>query len=125
MADAGFAIASHYLLMTEGQRKIVLQIETTGFGTTSPVDFSDDIRCLVTTEKGWLQAKTLIFSANSPSSGAFQLSIEIAETDPPITPYVAKTHGHAFQTDLPILQVQLVQDANQVYAYEPLRASRR
>src|SRR5262249_9849415 len=51
------------------------------------------------------------------SASAFWLLIQIDGSDPPITPYVAKTHGYSFETDLPVLIVKLKHDDTTEYAY--------
>ena len=130
--EIGFAIASHYLLMAGGTRTITLEMavseytgphEPTGKEKFSdkrgdrrkPINFSADIQCLVTTEKGWLEVQTVFLTPIKANQ--FDLVLTINGDSPPIVPYVAKTHGYNFQTDQPILLVKLKQDDTRRYAY--------
>ena len=114
-ADVGFAIASHYLLMAEGSRWIVAAITVSGYTGAAQQDFRDDIRCFLTTEKGWLEKSRLLF--NPSGANEFLLVLKITGTDAPITPYSSKVHGYTFQTDLPMLLVKLKHDDKRSYAY--------
>lgn len=116
-ADIGFAIASHYLWMAEGSRKITAEITVDGYKGAEPHDYANEVRCLVTTEKGWLEKSPSEFAVNG---GTLSLTLKISGGDPPITPYSTKTHaldGVTFKTDLPMLLVKLNQDDTQRYAY--------
>lgn len=123
-ADLGFAIASHYLLMAEGNRLIIAVLTVSGYSGASlndpgislaDVNFFDDVTCLVTTEKGWLEKRPLLFLPTSADT--FCLMLQIDGGSPPLAPYAAKTHGYNFQTNLPILLVKLKQDDAKPYAY--------
>jgi hypothetical protein len=121
-ADVGFAIASHYLLMAEGPRHIKATVTVSGYSGASDRDFRDDIRCLLTTEKGWLELGPDMVNFGPSEADAFQLSLKITGADAPITPYSAKTHGYAFPTDLPMLLVKLNQNDARPYAYSALQS---
>jgi hypothetical protein len=123
-ADIGFAVASHYLLMAEGTRWIILTVTVSGYagsvwdGVWSNVgqfNLGDDVSCFLTTAKGWLEKQALLFFP--ASADTFYLVIEVGGGDAPIVPYSAKTHGYAFQTDLPMLLVKPKQDETRPYAY--------
>jgi hypothetical protein len=118
-ADIGFAIASHYLLLGEGARWITAEIKVAGYTGAIGADFKDDVRCFVTTEKGWLEKPTLIFG--SASADTFWLQILVTGADAPVTPYSSKVHGYNFATDLPMLLVRLKQDDTRPYAYSALQ----
>jgi len=118
-AEIGFALASHYLLMAEDARHISLKLTVSGYAGTPDADFKDDIRCFLTTEKGWLEKPALRFAATAP--GILALDIEVSGADPPIVPYSARLHGYTFQTDLPMLLVRLKQDDARPYAYTRLQ----
>jgi hypothetical protein len=118
-AEVGFAIASHYLLMAEGQRRIVATIKVSSYSGTAGQEFRDDIRCLLTTEKGWLERAPLFF--HQIGADVLRLVLDISGADAPITRYSAKTHGYAFQTDSPMLLVKLKQDDARTYAYPALQ----
>jgi hypothetical protein len=124
-AEIGFAIASHYLLMAEGTRWIVAVMTVSGYtgavldaswSNIDQVGFgSDDVSCLLTVEKGWLEHQALFFVP--ASADTFYLVLEIGGGDPAIVPYSAKAHGYSFQTDAPMLLVKLKQDDTRRYAY--------
>lgn len=128
-AEVGFAIASHYLLMAEGDRSIFAFITVDGYAGPyagpyayedwEQVDLANDIHFLVTTEKGWLEIQAAYFiplSSTALSTG-FLLGLRVDGSKPPIVPYAAKTHGYSFQTNLPMLLVKLKQDDARPYVY--------
>jgi hypothetical protein len=114
-ADVGFAVASHYLLLAEGTRYVWLVLEVSGYAGAVDVDFKDDFRFFLTTDKGWLEKQALAFLAVAP--GLLILLIELTGADASVTPYSAKAHGYTFQTDLPMLLIKLKQDVSRPYAY--------
>lgn len=114
-AEVGFAIASHYLWMAEGKREITAEISVSGYAINP---FSKNtITCLLTSEKGWIKKAPISFAPISPNKDKFELKIEVGGGDAPITPYLAKTHGYAFETDLPVLLIKLKHDTASKYAY--------
>jgi Baseplate J-like protein len=118
-ADIGFAVASHYLLMAEGSRLIIVEMKVGGYTGAIGAEFKDDIRCFLTTEKGWLEKPASVFV--SSAADTFQLWLEISGADAAIVPYAAKVHGYTFQTDLPMLLVKLKQDDTRAYGYSKLQ----
>jgi hypothetical protein len=117
-ADIGFAVASHYLLMTEGTRTIDIEIRATGYG--GPIaDFGDDVRCFVTTAKGWLEKPACLLAG--AAANTLSLNLKLLGADPQIVPYSPAIHGYAFTTDLPMLLVKLKQDDSRSYAYSKLQ----
>ncbi len=91
--EIGFAVASHYLWLSGGGRIITLSVKP-----------STAAHCAAffTVEKGWLE-KTITSQNN-------QFTINLEGDDEAIVPYNAKTHGYAFDTDLPVLMIKLKQD---------------
>jgi hypothetical protein len=118
-ANVGFAIASHHLLLAGGQRRVEARFSITG--SLGYDGLEDDIRCLVTTEKGWLEKAAVGFARDPDAPGTLLLVIELSGADPPVRPYVAQVHGHTFATNLPLLLVTLKQDRDRAYAYGRLR----
>ena len=121
-AEVGFAIASHYLWLAEGTRTITVDVTTVG-GATLP-DLREDLVCRLTTEKGWLDKVPTTATAED---GRLRLEIELSGGDPPITRYLAATHGYSFRTDLPMLVVRLRHRATHPWCYgdlEPLGVTR-
>ena len=114
-AELGFAIASHYLLLAQGARTVVATFET-------PVplyeDYTNDVVCLFTSTKGWLEkAATAFFS----DTDGLILVVELDGADPAVVPYSASTHGYTFATDLPIMLVKLKQQDSDKYLYPSLQ----
>ena len=102
-AVVGFALASHYLLLAEGSRRIQL-----GFSTEAPlaggIDSTIEVICLLTTAKGWLEVPARPWDIRARALG---LTIDLGGEVPPIVPYNEKIHGGRFVTTLPVLQVLL------------------
>ena len=109
-AEVGFAIASHYLWMAEGTRTIIVDFNVVG---SIPVINPSDVVCLVTSKKGWI----LVTPSFNVSNLQLQITVELSGADPAITPYLSKTHGYQFETDLPVLVVKLAHSKkNFIYA---------
>lgn len=103
-AELGFAIASHYLWLAGGTRTIIVE-----FTLATPIDglttdHKDEISCLLTSEKAWLDVKP---DQLAVVNGKLTLKLTLTGAEPAITPYVAKTHGQEFATQLPVLMVKL------------------
>jgi hypothetical protein len=118
-AEIGFAIASHYLWMAEGTRTITVDFTVGSEFAGLAVDRKDDLVCLLTSEKGWIEKTPLKFITES--SGVLRLEVALAGADPAITPYVTKTHGYDFATNLPILLVKLRHQDDFKYIYSQLQ----
>ena len=102
-AEVGFAIASHYLWMAEGERTVTLTIF--GFTAAVPFEVADEITCLFTSPKGWKERplKTL----TQITAYELELTVTLSGNDPAVTPYDAKVHGYGFATNLPLLLVKI------------------
>lgn len=119
-AEIGFALASHYLLMAEGDRMIYLELTVDGLTGAAGEDYKDDIRCFVTTADGWLERPAVIFAVYEDGV-TMGLTVQLSGADAPTAPYAAKVHGYAFDTELPMLRVMLRQDRTRPYAYAALQ----
>ncbi|MRR57847.1 MAG: hypothetical protein EG824_06505 [Deltaproteobacteria bacterium] len=114
-ADVGFAIASHYLLLAEGKR-----IVTVTFTVNNPdkllqlTDRKNDVVCLFSGEKGWLEKDASQLSA---SGQTLTLEVQLTGADPAVVPYSSKLHGYDFATDLPVLLVKLRHRDTAEYLY--------
>ncbi|MFL9912275.1 baseplate J/gp47 family protein [Paraburkholderia sp. RL17-337-BIB-A] len=118
-AQIGFAIASHYLLMAEGMRSIVVSLTTGGTPALSEgQSFAAGFDCRLTTAKGWLDKRATSFVARG---GVLELRIDLTGADDAIAPYAPATHGYDFDTTLPLLVATLVQDFAATYAYGALQ----
>ncbi|MCX6218598.1 baseplate J/gp47 family protein [Spirosoma sp.] len=114
-AEVGFAVASHYLYLTEGYRRITLTVQL-----TQPITTDSTVIVYLTTEKGWHSIKTKFTTSNSATAS---LLIALEADAPAILPYVANLHGGDFQTGHPVLKVVLDHAANQLYEYKKLEAA--
>lgn len=114
-AEVGFAIASHYLWMAEGERTISLDFKLSGDISGLTTDFKDDIICQITTEKGWFEIPATKFGP--VSGGTMQLTASLSGADPAVTPYLEKTHAYTFNTVLPVLMVKLKHRPNHFFKY--------
>src|SRR4029077_16411448 len=99
-------------------RTITAQLTVSGLPEGSG-DFTDDIQCFLTTEKGWLEIEDTSKHL-SVEKGVLELSIAIDGGAPPILPYTSAVHGYAFETSLPMLLVTLKQDDTRAYGYSIL-----
>lgn len=117
-AEVGFAIASHYLLMAGGARKITLSFTVSGDISKFTGEHKEDVICQLTSEKGWLEGTVSKFKveSNMPT-----LEVELSGAHPAVTPYVVKTHGYNFATNLPVLLVKLKHRDEVEYIYSKLQ----
>jgi baseplate J-like protein len=104
-ADIGFGVASHYLMMAEGTRKVTLDITINSAAPGSASDLHSEITCLFTSAKGWVEKTPDVFIVNTTNN--LQLKVTLVGEDPAITPYDAKVHGYNFDTNLPLLLVKI------------------
>ncbi|NUO09040.1 MAG: baseplate J/gp47 family protein [Candidatus Brocadia sp.] len=117
-AEVGFAIASHYLLMAGGTRTITVKFTTTSLSNNLKLS-NEDMDCFLTTEKEWFAGKVSGF--NKENTSKLSLKIELSGADPAIVPYLAKTHGYNFATNLPVLLVKLKHRDDSPYLYPQLQ----
>lgn len=108
--EVGFAVASHYLLLAGGTRTITLTLE----GLNVAGEQKTKIRCLLSTAEGWTEAEATKFAGQN-------LELTLSGSFPPVVPYSAKVHGYGFDTNLPVMLVQLKQDEAQTYLYPALQ----
>jgi hypothetical protein len=115
-AEIGFAIASHYLWMAEGARKITATF-TIKEGKNSVIT-NDIIACFLTSEKGWTKKDVSEFSIIEDK---LIIAVELDGNDPPVIPYDTKKHQYNFNTVLPILLVKLNQNLANGYGYNDVQ----
>ncbi|UOA09432.1 hypothetical protein [Methylobacter sp. S3L5C] len=112
LAQVGFAIASHYLLLNEGQRKIMLNLSfdaNSGNEKISQQDFCQAFDFFLTGKKGWVQAKLDINLSLTPSF-TVKVPLLFDGNQPPIIPLKSDIHGNGLPEGLPTLKVVLKQD---------------
>ena len=77
--------------------------------------------CLLTSEKGWMEAKVEHTKLSMVKENSFQLQVKLSGEDPAVAPYSSKTHGYGFATPLPVLLVKLRQQDKVPYLYKDLQ----
>jgi hypothetical protein len=111
-AEVGFAVASHYLWLAEGERTITLEFEV----NDSFLGLGDQVVCLLSTEKGWLEKMPDTARGILP-----KLVVKLSGDDPAVTPYLAKTHGYGFDTNVPVLLVKFRHDPANTFLYPAIQ----
>lgn len=109
-AQVGFAIASNYLYLREGNRTITLTFNGVGEAINDKV-----FKVELTTEKGWIELEQGVTVSNR------QMVITLAGDAPAILPYQQKIHGGAYSTEFPMLKATLVNGAEVEYEYEAIK----
>lgn len=119
-AQLGFALASHYLLLGEGERKVKVRLA----GIPENLLTQDMIACWLTTGKGWYAVVSPSVSSSgkqlSDATPCTEISFTIPGSDPAIVNYDAAVHGGSFGVALPILKVLLKNGDGALYPYETL-----
>lgn len=112
-AELGFAIASHYLWLAEGERTVTVEFYLSDITfNTLPGDLKADLVCSLSTEEGWLEKSAMKFES---VQGRLQLKIKLSGADPAITAYSSKVHGFDFSSNLPILLVKFRHQSDRLY----------
>lgn len=119
-AQVGFAVASHYLYLTEGERAVDLTVQFAGAYSYTPGSTTFD--CYATTDKGWYKITTndVSYGANSSGKHYYTIHFVLKGNEPSITNYTAAVHGGAFNCNLPIVKVYLRHNDDQAYPYDSL-----
>jgi len=120
-AAIGFAIASPYLLLAEGDREIQVLLQLAPVSTVLPAVLLFD--AYLTTAKGWLPvpATASVESISKGLSDAVRVTIALDGNAPAITGYEAKVHGGTFGQAWPLLKLYLRNEDNAVYPYNALK----
>ncbi|WP_439695034.1 baseplate J/gp47 family protein [Mucilaginibacter sp. AW1-7] len=123
-AQIGFAIASHYLFLNEGQREVNLNLEFAGANQFLPVNTAVD--CYVTTAKGWYKVpdtsvKVINKQNNSAAKECSAVYFILQGNDPAVVNYNPKVHGGTFKSLFPILKVYLKNEDATAYQYDDLK----
>jgi hypothetical protein len=103
-ATIGFAIASHYLFMTQGNRTVELKFNGSDLESLGRTKFLLSL----TTEEGWYETTAEVSSEDN----IYKLSWVVPGDAPSILPYDADVHLGNFDTKFPVLKTRLVHDGN-------------
>ncbi len=121
-AKLGFALASHYLYLTEGERKVFIRLVMNPLTALS----GKNIECYLSTEKEWYKVTSPVISSSGSKlsdgiTNCAEISFTIPGSDPSIVNYNPAIHGDNFNVALPVLKVYLVHDDNKLYEYDLLK----
>ena len=119
----GFAIASHYLYLAEGKRRVYIRLATTSANISLLHSLSVD--CYLTTEKEWYKIPSVPFTTATmnDTTACAQLTFLIPGNAPAVTNYNAAVHGGSFKVSLPVLKVYLKnEDGTNQYRYNDFSA---
>src|SRR5665648_3734 len=121
-AQLGFALASHYLYLTEGERKVFVRFAM----STNSAFNNKNIECYLTAEKEWYKVETLDIEylgkkLSDGTTNCAEISFTIPGSAPAIVNYNAAKHGGTFNVALPILKIYLVNDDANIYEYDSLK----
>ena len=123
LAQIGFAVASHYLYLQEGVRKIKLRLATSNNALLTGKHYE----VYLTTEKEWYRVNdgnvtvTVNNNLNKGTENCAEFSVLLPGDTPPITNYMAKVHGGTLGVEVPVLKIMLVNDETLNYEYESLK----
>ncbi len=121
-AQLGFALASHYLYLTEGERKVFIRLVTNNNSALN----GKHIECYLTTEKEWYKVESLTIASSGKklsdgTTNCAEISFTIPGSAPAIVNYNAARHGGTFNVALPMLKIYLVNDDASLYEYDALK----
>lgn len=121
-AEIGFALASHYLYLSEGTRKVRIKLLTDNSTVVNALD--SHINCFLTTEKEWFQVPSVNIAPGTLSDGGAtcsEISFTLTGDDPAIVDYNAKVHGGTFNVALPMIKIVLKNNDLVPYQYSSVR----
>ncbi|MEP7111485.1 MAG: baseplate J/gp47 family protein, partial [Ferruginibacter sp.] len=118
----GMALASHYLYLTEGERKVFIRFV---MNNNAALD-GKRIECYLTAEKEWYEVVGPVISSTGKRlsdglTNCSEISFIIPGSAPSIVNFNAAVHGGSYNVALPILKIYLVHDDIEEYQYDDLR----
>jgi hypothetical protein len=121
-ARLGFAMASHYLYLTEGERKVFLRFVLNNNSALN----GKNLECWLTAKKGWHNAGSLGIASSGKklsdnTTSCAEISFTIPGSAPAIVNYDAAVHGGTYNCVLPMLKIYLVHDDGKKYDYDSLK----
>jgi len=121
-AQLGFALASHYLYLTEGERKVFVRMV---MSDNTALD-GKKIACYLTAEKEWYKVETVTIASTGKNfsdgnTDCAEIAFTIPGSGPAIVDYDAGVHGGTYNVALPMLKVYLVNDDDTLYEYDALK----
>jgi hypothetical protein len=122
-ATIGFAVASHYLYLTEGDRLMNIKFATAFTAAQHTALLKAEV--YLTSEKGWTKVSNFSWGSgviSGTTTAASVLSFSLAGDVPAITNYDIKVHEGTFNTNLPVLKLVLKNEDVVPYVYESLKS---
>ncbi|HMB62277.1 MAG TPA: hypothetical protein VKN36_04330 [Eudoraea sp.] len=118
-AEIGFAIASHYLRLKEGNRSITLEITPSNY-----VKFNNfELKAFITTEKEWLEVdeKNLVLTKNgSGYVTLLTITLTIPADRDPVVAYNKEVHSGSLTATEPVVKIVLEHRDTEPYIYDKL-----
>lgn len=120
-AAVGFAVASSYLALAEGDREIQVKLNLKPYSGTLPANIHFD--GYLSTAKKWLpvSVSSSVETLGGGVKDALILKIELDGNAPAITNYNSKIHGGTFNATVPVLKLVLNNDDSRKFEYDPLK----
>lgn len=118
-AQLGFALASHYLLLREGDRKILLRVGGSSFADLPAAA----VRCRLSGDKGLFDVVPTRIAAGTFSVGAgacTEIEIELASRDPAVIGWRNEVHGPGPFDGLPVAMLLLHHNDSAPFRYASL-----
>lgn len=121
-AEIGFAVASHYLFLQEGVRKIMLRLATDNNAVLEGKNYV----LYLTTEKEWYKVSSAITveannKLNNGTEPCIEFSFTLSGDEPAIAYYNAEIHGGTLNVHVPVMKIMLLNDDAIPYDYTALR----
>jgi hypothetical protein len=122
-AQIGFAVASHYLYLQEGVRKIKLRFAT----NNNTVLTGKQYEVYITTEKEWYKVPVTDVSVvvnnnlNIGTESCAEFTVSLPGDAPAVMNYSSKVHGGTLGVSVPVMKIILVNDETLAYEYEALK----
>ncbi len=121
-AEIGFAVASHYLYLQEGVRKVMVRVATDNDAALAGKDYV----LYLTTEKEWYKITSAVTvvtnnNLNNGTEPCAEFSFTLTGDEPPISNYNAEVHGGTLNVTVPVLKIMLLNEESQPYDYISLR----
>jgi len=121
LAEVGFAIASHYLWLSEGKRDISIDFEISGFKGTIGNERASDFICMFTGDKGWIEKPPT--SVKVTAGNNLHLLVSLAGDDAALASYNAKIHGYSFDVFTPVMLFMFRNEIDKVFAFSDFEST--
>ncbi|XZF12935.1 baseplate J/gp47 family protein [Chitinophagaceae bacterium MMS25-I14] len=127
-AAIGFAVASPYLLLSEGERIVNVKIVTASGSV--PFASSMAVEAYATTAKGWfkitrdeikIQAGTTVAATQATHDACTVLSFTLPGDAPSVVNYLPAVHGGAYDCTTPLVKFILLNDNSEAYTYDTFK----